>query len=303
MADLHPGEPALITYLDGRAVPEAAARISVADHGVLFGLGFFETFRTSGGHPHLWSLHRRRLMEACAIARIEVPEGFLARDEARLREILRVRLKERGLQDGVFRYNVSAGRPSGGGDAYSQPSEWLTLRPLPSSAPEEGVTLRVLQLARDSGEWIPRPKSLNFTNALLGAHEVRRRGAKTDDEGLFLTRDGGWLVETPRQNLAWIAGGRWWFPDPALGAVAGTCLQWLRDLGVEAQPGRATLEEIVRAEAVVLLNSVRGVTPVRALWDSSDLAQIGLWQSHAHPFVAAVRRSWSEALRATSAGE
>ncbi|MEX2044688.1 MAG: aminotransferase class IV [Opitutus sp.] len=291
-------------YLDGARVPEAAARLAVGDHGVLYGLGFFETFRTSRGCPHLWELHRRRLLEACVVAGIGVPAGFLVRDEAKLREILRDLLKERGMEDGVFRYTVSAGRPSGtgGGAGYTQPSEWLTVRPMPHAAPAGGVTLRILKIARDSGEWLPRPKSLNYANALLGGHELRRRGAAADDEGLFLAREGGWVVETPRRNLAWVVGGRFLFPDPALGAVAGTCLQWLCELGVEAHPCRATVAEVARAEAVVLLNSVRGVTPVRAIWDANDGELIGSWESQPHPLVEEVCRNWGEALSATGAG-
>lgn len=294
--------PGRLIYLNGRLVPAEEARISIADHGLLYGLGFFETFRTSGGKPHLWDQHRRRLLEACATARIEVPRGFLAHDELKLREIVRAQLTEHGVPDGVFRYTLTAGAPAtGGGKAsYTEPSEWLALRPLPPSAPAEGVSLRVLQLRRDRGEWTPRPKSLNFANALLGGQELRRRSVTAHDEGLFLAQECGWVVESPWQNVAWVAGGRCCFPDPALGAVAGTCLQWLRERGFAAQPCRASLDEFCRAEAVVLLNSVRGVTPVRALWDANDEAQIGSWESSGHPLVVSLGREWSAGLQETA---
>lgn len=304
MGDPAGGAHGRAIYFGGARVPEDAARLDPGDHGVLYGLGFFETFRTCGGFPHLWELHRRRLLGACAIAGIGVPESFLVRDQRRLREVLRWMLTERGMEDGVFRYTLSAGRPSerAGGMEYPRPTEWLTVRSLPAAAPPGGVALRVLRLPRDSGEWLPRPKSLNYANALQGGRELHRRGAAAGDEGLFLTRDGGWVVETPRQNLAWIAGGNLMFPDPALGAVAGTGLQWLLGLGIDARPCRASPGDLARAEAVMVLNSVRGVTPVHALWDASDGERIGTWASQGHPIVAGICGRWSEALRTTGMG-
>lgn len=304
MVDPTPGTGQPVAYLNGQIVPAAAARLPADDHGVLFGAGFFETFRTSGGHPLLWDQHRRRLRQACAVARIQLPPALLATDEARLAGTVAALLESHGLADAVFRYTVTAGNPSLAreGAGYDRPAELLTLRPLPPPAPAEGVALRLLNLARDNGEWVPRPKSINYMNALLGAAELKRRGAAADDEGLFLTRESRHVVETTRQNVAWLMNGRWFFPDPVLGAVAGTCLQWLFDSGFEAEPGQAHLEELIGAEAVVVFNSVRGVTPVRMLWDVTDRVVLGSWESHAHPQVAALGRRWSDLVGAAREG-
>lgn len=291
-----------IVYLNGQTPPASEARLSLDDHGVLYGLGFFETFRTSGGYPHHWERHRRRLLQACATAHIKVPSSFLANDEARLREAIQCLLSRNGLNDGVFRYTVTAGPPSNGCPAYEQPTEFMMVRPLPPPAAPEGVTLRVMKIPRDSGEWLPRPKSLNYSNSVLGGCELRQRGAARDDEGLFLTRDGKYVVEAVRHNLAWIANGCFLYADPTLGAVAGTCLQWILDLGIDAEPGRIDVEGLLRAEAVVLLNSVRGVTPVQALWDASDRSMIGSWKSHAHPLVITLRQQWNDSIADTAAG-
>ena len=55
MADPTPGDGRPAVYLNGQIVPAVGAGLPVDDHGVLFGAGFFETFRTSGGRPLLWS--------------------------------------------------------------------------------------------------------------------------------------------------------------------------------------------------------------------------------------------------------
>jgi branched-subunit amino acid aminotransferase/4-amino-4-deoxychorismate lyase len=177
-----------------------------------------------------------------------------------------------------------------------QPSEFLTMRPLPKPPSAGGIGLRVLKIRRDNGEWIPRPKSLNCLNSMLGAREMLARGASPSDEGLFLSRAGELVVETVRQNIAWIVGDRIHIPDASVGAVAGTGLAWMQTCGVAIAPARATLAELLRAEAIFVLNSVRGITPVAEVWDASDVRRLGVYSSASHPLVIALQQDWREAL-------
>lgn len=286
-------EPGNTVYFDGRLVPAHEARLAADTRAVRAGLGFFETFRTSGGRPHHWAFHLRRLEDACAVAGLAWPAAFLAADDGLLREVVSMLLEEAGLSEGVFRYTIAAGPENG------PPHEILALRPLPPTA--ESVALRVLRLARDNGEWLPRPKSLNYANALLGDDELRRRGAPAEDEGLFLARESRCVVETPRRNVAWIEGGTLCYPDPALGAVAGTCLAWVCGRGLRAEARRAPLEALLAADAVVVLNAVRGITPVREVWDADDRRRLATLASAAHPLVAELGAAWEAELRATAA--
>lgn len=274
------------------------ARLPIDDRGVLFGFGFFETFRTSGGRPHHWRFHRQRLERACATAQIAIPNSFLAADEHRLTQVIHQLLQRHGYKDAVFRYTVTAGADPK--EAEPRPTEFLVARPLPAETPEEGICVRVLNQTRDNGEWVPRPKSLNYGNALLGSAELKRRANNAFDEGLFLSRDGAFIVETARQNIAWIADGRLCYPEPDLGAIAGTCLEWMLDLGVPNESRRAPLEALLSADAIMVTNSVRGVTPVNLVYDRDDRPlRVGL-DSVNHPIVASLRRQWIEALEATA---
>lgn len=291
----------MLVYLNGECVSSAEARVPAEDRGLLHGYGFFETFRTSGGKPHHWSFHRRRLARACATAALPLPSTFLANDEAKLATTIQHLLRSHGRADAVFRYTVTAGStPSPVAGANGTPTELLTLRALPPIPPREGIALRVLQLARDSGEWVPRPKSLNYLNALLGAQELQRRSSEPFEDALFLTRDGGFVVETARQNIAWIADGRLCYPDYSLGAVTGTCLEWALALGCPVKACRATLDEFAAAEAILTVNSVRGITPVHTVWDAQDRTTLCALRSAAHPMVISLRQQWDEALAGTA---
>jgi 4-amino-4-deoxychorismate lyase len=300
-----PRKPAArLLFFNGLMLDADEARLPVTDTGVLYGYGFFETFRTSGGRPHHWHFNQARLRQACATAGIALPPKFLANDEARLREVVTHLLREHKMSDAVFRYTVTAGGvgdPDPRGNIFSAPTEFMTLRALPPPTPAEGIALRVLNLPRDSGEWLPRPKSLNYANAFAGGDELRRRRAAPSDEGLFLSWSGARIAETPRQNVAWFDGGKFCYPDPVLGPVAGTCLEWVLQLDPTAESRRALLPDLLTAEAVIVLNSVRGITPVREVWDTQDQIRFRTFDSAAHPGVVSLMKRWNEALLATAA--
>lgn len=289
-------------FFNGQICAPTDARLAASDAGVLYGLGFFETFRTSGGRPHHWRFNQARLQQACTTAGIVVPPTFLARDEARLGEVVRALLREHEMSDAVFRYTITSGcaaEPDAQGNVFSAPTEFMTLRVLPPPPPVEGIALRVLNLSRDNGEWLPRPKSLNYANAFAGADELRRRRVAPSDEGLFLTRSGAWVVETARQNIAWFEGEKFCYPDPVLGAVGGTCLEWALQLFPAVESRRALLPDLLAADAVIVLNSVRGITSVREVWDTQDQIHFRRFDSP-HPGVASLVQRWSKALRATA---
>jgi 4-amino-4-deoxychorismate lyase len=290
-------------FLNGRLVPSSEARLFALHHGVMNGIGFYETFRTSGGRPHLWAYHRARLEQACARVGIEPAVESLLHRPARLHDVTVQMLRDVNLPDAVFRYTLHAGGADPVRTTVTHASELLTMRPIPAAPPAEGICLHVLNSPRDSGEWVPRPKSINQLNAQLGTRELHHRAAAPADEGLFLSRGEGFVVETTRQNIAWIREGELCYPDPTIGAVAGTCLAWVLDRAIPARPCRVRLDALAKADAVVVMNSVRGITPVREIRDGGDRVLVTGIPSHENPLVVSLRRQWAEALVATAQAE
>jgi 4-amino-4-deoxychorismate lyase len=303
MADPAPSPVPAPVFLNGRFVPVREARLSALHHGVMNGIGFYETFRTSGGRPHLWAYHRARLEQACARIGLELSVESLLHRPDRLRDATRHMLREAGVTDAVFRYTLHAGDADPVRATVTQASELLTMRSIPATPPADGIRLHVLNSPRDSGEWTPRPKSINQLNAQLGTRELHHRAVEPADEGLFLSRGEGFVVETTRQNLAWIRDGALCYPDPTIGAVAGTCLAWVLDRAIPAQPCRARLDSLAKADAVVVMNSVRGITPVREIRDGGDRVLAAGMPSRENPLVVSLRRQWAEALAATAQAE
>ncbi len=288
-----------LAYSNGKLVPAASAAFATDDHGVLYGLGFFETFRTSAGRPFLWPAHRARLDVACAHAGITLPAETLARDEVRLNDTVARLLQAHSLADAVFRYTVTAGSPAAD-KTYPQPRELLTLRPQPPPAPETGLDLRLLRTVRQPPEWLPRPKSLQYANTVLGWQELQLRGGGPQDEGGFLNADG-FVVEGLWHNLAWIAGGELRHPEPALGPVAGIALAWALTQKFPARAVRATWPEMLAADAIFVCNSVRGLTPVRRARDGAGEICAEFPHAHRHPWIVELRTRWAAELAQPSA--
>lgn len=287
-------------FLNGRFVPATEAQLPALEPGVMNGIGFYETFRSSGGRPHLWAYHRTRLEQACARAGVQPAVDSLLYHPDRLRDVIRQMLREANAPDAVFRYALHAAGTGSTRNTAMLANELLTMRAIPPPPPGEGVCLHVLNSPRDAGEWIPRPKSINQLNVQLGWRELQHRAAAPDDEGLFLSRGEGFVVETTRQNVAWIREGELCYSEPVLGSVAGTCLAWVLDLPIPAKPCRARIDALVNADAVMVMNSVRGITPVRQIRDGGGRVLATEIPSRDNPLIVSLRRQWAESLEATA---
>ncbi len=287
-----------LVYSNGNFVPAAAAAFAADDHGVLFGLGYFETFRTSGGRPFLWPEHQARLTAACSRAGITLPQGHLACDETRLNDAVARLLQDHALTDAVFRYTITAGTPDGQ-KRYPQPRELLAARPQPPPAPETGINLHLLRTARQAPEWLPRPKSIQYANTVLGWQELHVRGGVAPDEGVFVD-PAGFVVEALWHNLVWIANHELCYPEPALGPVAGVALAWALAQGLSSRAVKVTWTELLQADAIMVCNSVRGFTPVRRARDVSGEICAEFPAAYQHPLIQELSARWTGALARTA---
>ncbi|HZG73007.1 MAG TPA: aminotransferase class IV, partial [Chondromyces sp.] len=131
----------MYVYINGRIIEKEKAAISPFDHGFLYGLGVFETFRTYEGHPFLLDDHVERLNAGLKELKIE--------KEFSRQEVLEIinRLSEKnGWENSYIRFNVSAGNGEIGlqTESYLNPSIIVFQKPLSVPGPigeKEGVIL------------------------------------------------------------------------------------------------------------------------------------------------------------------
>ncbi|MGL4818768.1 MAG: aminotransferase class IV, partial [Bacilli bacterium] len=117
----------MIVWCNGKFIEENELQISPLDHGYLYGIGAFETFRTFDGKVLNWDYHMERLHQALAMCNI-VPQY----SGQQLREVIRELIVRNQLSSAYFRLNVSAGEAPIGlkTTPYAQPTYILFVKTL-----------------------------------------------------------------------------------------------------------------------------------------------------------------------------
>lgn len=242
---------------------QPATALAADDRGLLYGDGLFETlaFVAGVGGPHapLWARHMARLQrDARRLGLQPPPAGQLAEECARV-----VGDRSRAM----VRITLTRGS---GGRGYWPAEEGITRRLVQCRAWPEGLEeahqsgLRLhtspIRLAR--GGALAGIKHLNRLEQVLAA----RAAAQAGMEEAVLLDSAGQVVEAISSNLVLWVDGRIITPPLEQAGVAGTGLDWLRELagdGLLQAPADAALLE--RVEAMMMINSVAGIRPVREL--------------------------------------
>ncbi|WP_223069006.1 aminodeoxychorismate lyase [Paenibacillus caui] len=257
--------------LNGLIVPEAKAMVSVMDHGFLYGVGLFETFRTYGGVPFLLGRHMARLREGCAEAGIT-----LEIDEHQVNRHVKELFEANGLEDGYIRYTVTAGRADFGLPTadYKSPTVVVYVKPLssPSEALDvQGKALRVLKTRRNTPEGEVRLKSLHYLNNILAKRELLDYDPeeKVPAEGLMLTREGD-LAEGIVSNVFLVSGGSLLTPAVDTGVLPGitreAVIRLARQFGIEVQEGRFGPDQLDQADEIFVTNSIQEIVPITRVY-------------------------------------
>lgn len=261
--------------INGGIVEAAEAVIPVMDHGLLYGMGLFETFRTYKGKPFLIERHLNRLMDSCR----ELGIAHRA-DAERIGGWISELMEANDLQDAYIRYTVTAGEGLLGlpaGD-YLEPSEILFAKELPAANEmlyEKGRALRRLSLPRNTPESSVRLKSLHYMNNILAKRELAGYPGHSDGsiEGLMLTAAGE-VAESIVSNVFFVKAGRLYTPDVGTGILPGitraVVLELAADLGIKAEEGRYSWEFFTGADEIFTTGSVQEIVPVTTLIGAED---------------------------------
>lgn len=257
---------------NGKIVDEREAVVSVMDHGFLYGMGCFETFRTYGGRPFLLTAHLERLRRGCDMLGIRATI-----DEHQVRKLIDALLEANGLEDAYIRYSISAGEAPLGlpaGD-YMRPVTIIHVKALPprdEALYRQGKTLQVLQLRRNTPEGDIRLKSFHFMNNILGKRELARYPwcADRQAEGLFLTEDGH-LAEGTVSNVFFVREGICFTPSIDTGILPGITREFMmtlcRRMDITVKEGLFSLADLAAANEIFMTNSIQEIVPIEVVFD------------------------------------
>ncbi|CAD7840711.1 MAG: Aminodeoxychorismate lyase (EC 4.1.3.38) [Olavius algarvensis Gamma 1 endosymbiont] len=257
--------------------------LTVADRGLQYGDGLFETLAVHGGAPCLWREHFDRLARGAERLGIPCPQPELLLRECR-------RLAD-GESIGVLKIILTRGR---GGRGYGppidpRPTRILTRHPwpdYPTTWEKQGITVTFCRTPLGENPVLAGLKHLNRLEQVLARAEWRDREIA---EGLM--RDGrGRVIGGTRSNLFLVRAGRLLTPRLDTCGIAGT----VRDLvlriaggfGIEVLERDLGRTDLVAADGIFLTNALIGVWPVRRLGTREMSIQDLPWE-----LLTAVRRA------------
>jgi branched-chain amino acid aminotransferase len=250
-------------YLDGAFVDQADAKVSVFDHGLLYGDGVFEGIRLYRGNVFRLEEHLERLEYSAKAILLDLP---LTRAEwsRAVCETCRVN----GLTDGYIRLVVTRGV----GDLGLAP--WLCAKPsyfiiasrislYPQEHYDHGLAIVTVPTRRIGPAALPPTvKSLNYLNNILGKIEARQAGAL---EGIMLNEQG-YVAECTADNIFIVHKGAILSPAAAAGALAGitrgAIFDIAQELGLPLREAQLTRYDVWCADECFLTGSGAEVIPV-----------------------------------------
>ncbi len=250
-------------YCNSQFIKDTEATISPFDHGFLYGIGAFETFRIYKGFPFLLHDHMRRLQEALRELGICYQIDF---DE--IKSIIKQLVKLNGFEeeDVTARLNISAGVGEVGKlvHDYRQPTILMFIRKAPPLCVEE-KNAAFLKLRRNTPEGEFRLKSHHYLNNILGKRELINL---PDVEGIFLTKEG-YIAEGIVSNIFWVKGNRVYTPSLDTGILNGITrlfvIKCLANMNIPCEVGFYTKEVIEDASEVLITNSSQEILAVKKL--------------------------------------
>ncbi|HMK55451.1 MAG TPA: branched-chain-amino-acid transaminase [Dissulfurispiraceae bacterium] len=256
-------------YLNNGVVPAAEARVSVFDHGFLYGDGIYETVRAYDGVVFMIDEHIRRLYRSAGLIGLDIVKSA---EEIRL--AIYETMQANDLRTAYIRITVSRGPGAIGLDPAlcESPTFVVMAQPFkdyPRAYYEEGLRLVISSVRRNLKEALnPRIKSLNFLNNILAKIEAIRADV---DEALMLNSDG-FLAEGTISNIFFVKDGILCTPSEECGILDGITRTVVIDLAarnrIAVREGEFRPEDIYSASEVFITNSTMEVMPVRRVDDA-----------------------------------
>jgi branched-chain amino acid aminotransferase len=250
-------------YIDGKFYSEANAKVSVFDHGLLYGDGIFEGIRFYNGRVFRLEEHLLRLWDSARSICLEIPMTMQEMTDAVLETI-----RQNHLHDGYIRLVVTRGIGN------------LGLNPMQCKCPSviiiaatialyhedfyrKGLTIVTCATRRTNPAALnPAVKSLNYLNNVMARVEANLAGA---DEALMLNDEGN-VAECTADNVFIVKRGQIFTPPVAAGALRGitraVVFEIAAELGVKVRETNITRHDVFVADECFLTGTAAEIVPV-----------------------------------------
>lgn len=260
-------------FFNDSIINEEHAKVSIFDHGFLYGDGIFETIRAYNGIPFMLREHIDRLKKSAELISLNLPYN-----NKQIIEIVNSTLSENKLSEAYIRLTLTRGiGPIGLDiDLCKSPTFLVITRqftPYPEDLYKNGMKVIVSSIRRNIPEAVnPAIKSLNFLNNILAKRDAKHVGAQ---EALMFNNRGH-LAEGTISNLFFCDQPNGdpqntiiYTPSLGCGILEGITrnlvIKLARDNGIEVREGQYFIESLYQASEVFLTNTSMEVMPVNSV--------------------------------------
>lgn len=260
-------------FLNDRFVRREEAKVSVFDHGFLYGDGVYETLRAYDGRVFMLRRHLARLRQSAELIGLDLPlpdkDWPLLVQETLERNALGPGRETKDGQDAYLRITVSRGEGEVGLAPALCPKPTVVIlaksfMPYPPHLHRDGVRVDLVSIRRNPDRALPpRIKSLNVLNNILAKQEATRAGAF---DGIMLNAQGH-VTECSASNLFFVRQGQLCTPAVECGILEGVTrevvLQLAKENRVPVEEGAYEAKALLEAEECFLTNTTLEILPVR----------------------------------------
>jgi len=257
----------LAVYVDGKLHPKSEAKVSVYDHGLLYGDGVFEGIRAYNGVVFKLKEHIERLYKSAHTIMLQIPMT----QKEMIKAVLDT-LKKNQLKDSYIRLVVTRGVGDLGLDPRKCPKATVIIITEPrislhsKEKKEKGITAMIAWVKRDPVDATSHEvKSLNYLNSILAKIESNTAGV---DEAICLDKTG-FVCEGVAENIFIVKDGKVITPPTSTGALRGitrsVVIQIAEKLKYSTLEENITANDLFTADEVFLTGTAAEIAPVREI--------------------------------------
>jgi branched-chain amino acid aminotransferase len=250
-------------YIDGEYFDRDNAKISVFDHGLLYGDGVFEGIRIYHGHIFKLQEHLERLFDSAKAIFLDIPLSI-----DKMRSAVYETAAKNQIEDGYIRLVVTRGKGDLGISPLTCPKATVIIIAdkislYPEAYYKKGIKIITASSRRIPSDALdPKIKSLNYLNNVLAKLEAIHAGCM---EAIMLNKQG-YVCECTGDNIFYIKKGILHTPDITCGALNGITRQTVLDaskkIGLKAKVSHVTCYDLYTADECFLTGTAAEIIPV-----------------------------------------
>ncbi len=252
----------MIWLYNEQFIKDDELKISVKDHGFLYGVGLFETFRVYNNTPFLFKEHLERLQKGLKIIGINKKTDY-----PKMLRLLNDLLKANKLDNAYVRITVSAGIAPLGlpTEEYKEPAfiwQIKSLEPLEKDilSVKNATLLKTKYNSLGSNIGL---KSISFLNNVIAKQEIKHL---ENTEGIFITNEG-YIAEGIVSNIFFVRKKKLYTPSLKLGILNGITREYIIYLceknNIIYEEGFYKYKDIYDVDEIFISSSIQGIVPIK----------------------------------------